>query len=104
MRLGFSRVDLLAVVFVLGLGTGIAAPAVHQADAKQERVTSSNNLKQMVLATHNVHDTYKKLPQISGVLAGHDAPLHFQLLPFMEEGPAYQAGDLAASIKVMQNP
>jgi hypothetical protein len=98
------RADLLAAVFVLGMGAGVAAPAVHQANAKQDRETSSNNLKQIVLASHNVHDVYKRLPQIAGTLAGNDASLHFQLLPYMEQGPVYQAGDLSASIKVMLDP
>jgi hypothetical protein len=104
MRAGFSRVDLLAVVFMLGLGAGAAAPAVHQANAKQDRATSINNLKQLVLATHNAHDSYAKFPQISGTLGGKDATLHYQLLPFIEQGNLYQSGDLSVVVKEMVGP
>jgi hypothetical protein len=104
MRPGFSRVDLLAVVLLLGVGSGVAAPALHQANAKQDRQTSINNLKQMALAAHNAHDTYTKLPQISGMLGKVDASLHFHLLPFNEQALVYQAADLSVSIMVMQDP
>jgi hypothetical protein len=96
--------DLLALVLVAVFGAGVAVPAVHQANAKQDRATAVNNLKQMVLATHNVHDTYAKLPQIAGTLGNKEASIHFQLLPFIEETPLYNAGDLSASVKVMLDP
>jgi hypothetical protein len=95
--------DLLSVVVVLAVGAGVAAPAVHQANAKQDRATTINNLKQIVLATHNIHDTYARLPHIAGKLGEKDASLHFHMLPYLEQQQLYNAGDLSVSVKVMQD-
>jgi hypothetical protein len=98
------RADFLAIVLLLGLGSGVAAPALYQANAKQDRQTSINNLKQMALAAHSIHDVYMKFPQIAGTLGNVDASLHFHLLPYIEQGAAYNARDLSVSIPVMQDP
>jgi hypothetical protein len=103
-RTAFAHRDLLAALTAVFLTASIAAPAVYQANEKNDRAVSTNNLKQLVLATHNAHDTYGKLPQIIGTLGGKQASLHYHLLPYLEQVQVYQNGNLAAPIEVMRGP
>jgi hypothetical protein len=100
-RVGLGRVDLLAALAVLLASAGVAVPAVYQANAKKDRNDTVNNLKLCGLAVHNCHDTYNKLPQISGPLGAKDSTLHFHLLPFLERASIYNNDDLSASIEVL---
>jgi hypothetical protein len=103
-RPGLCRADAVAAALLLLLSTGIAAPAVYQANAKQERNTSVNNLKQLGLAVHNIHDAYKQFPPIAGTLGPKDASLHYHLLPYLEQANLYNLGDLAAALEIMRAP
>jgi uncharacterized protein (TIGR03067 family) len=56
-----------------------------------QRVTSDNNLKQLALAMHSYHDTYKHLPAVITDKAGE--PLlswRVAILPFIEENALYK--------------
>jgi hypothetical protein len=103
-RPGFGRMDLLAAVLILLAGAGAAVPAVYQAGAKQDRATTTNNLKQLALASLNFESVYKRLPPIAGEAGGKQGSLHFHLLPYIEEQHVWKAGDLAASIKLLRDP
>jgi hypothetical protein len=96
--------DLFAAVVVLVLGAGMAAPAVHQANAKKDRNDTVNIIKQLGLAAQNSHGVYKRLPHISGPLGAKDSTLHFQLLPFIEQTNVYNNDDLSASIELYRAP
>src|SRR5205823_11383990 len=98
------RVDLVAVVVLFGFTAGLAMPAVHQAGKQNDLDTTKNNLKQMALASHNVHDTHNRLPHIAGELGGKKGSLHYHLLPYIEQTPAYQKGHLGAVIDIMRTP
>jgi hypothetical protein len=105
MRSGFSRANLLAAVLVLGLGGGVAAPALYRASAQQDRKTSVDNLKQLGLANANFHDLYNHFPPIAGTVGGgKEGSLHFHLLPFLEQQNVWQTADLTAAIEVLRHP
>jgi len=61
-RRGFTLVELLVVIAVIGILVGLLLPAVQAAREAARRVHCSNNLKQLGLAMHMHMDAKKGLP------------------------------------------
>lgn len=83
----FTLVELLVVIAIIGILVGLLLPAVQAAREAARRMQCTNNLKQLVLATHNFHDTYKGFPM--GVEFGVGTAWSALLLPYIEQGNAY---------------
>jgi hypothetical protein len=66
-------------------------PAVRAAQESAQRSQSANNLKQIMLALHNYHDTYRGLPP-AHTFADKKPGLSWRvlILPFIEEGKLYE--------------
>ncbi len=108
---GFTLVELLVVIAIIGILVGLLLPAVQSAREAARRMQCSNNVKQLSLAVHMHHDTYKKFP--FGILRNDGRfphpdinkpagtpkpwdrryPLMLQLLPFIEQGNLYPKYD-----------
>ncbi len=85
---GFTLVELLVVIAIIGILVGLLLPAVQAAREAARRMSCSNNVKQLGLALHNYHDTYRRFPP-SGFFnrfAPSDAwSVQARLLPLLEQ-------------------
>jgi prepilin-type N-terminal cleavage/methylation domain-containing protein len=100
---GFTLVELLVVIAIIGILVALLLPAVQAAREAARRSQCKNNLKNIGLAMHSHHDTFKHFPsggwgwQWTGDAdRGHDkwqpGSWVYQLLPFVEEQAAFNLG------------
>jgi prepilin-type N-terminal cleavage/methylation domain-containing protein/prepilin-type processing-associated H-X9-DG protein len=96
---GFTLVELLVVIAIIGILVALLLPAVQAAREAARRMQCSNNLKQLGLALHNYHDTYKTFPPgtLNQSLAAQFSYPRLTwavfVYPFIEQGNVYNRFD-----------
>jgi len=103
-RMGFTLVELLVVLAIIGVLIGLLLPAVQKIRDAAGRIKCANNLRQIGLALHNYNDTNGQFPPgIAGGQSPWEPPpyrgTHYswswlaELLPFIEQANLYQQAD-----------
>ena len=98
---GFTLVELLVVITIIGVLISLLLPAVQAARETARRMSCSNNLKQIGLGLHMYHDSYNMLPAGWRGYDPSDGSPHWfglpgwawsaSILPYMEQAAIYDS-------------
>ena len=95
---GFSLVELLVVVAIIGTLVGLLLPAVQSAREAARRTSCTNNLRQFGLALLNHESALRRFPQTDARTSGTAGwSLHARLLPYAEESAIGSQIDFTAT-------
>jgi prepilin-type N-terminal cleavage/methylation domain-containing protein/prepilin-type processing-associated H-X9-DG protein len=108
-RRAFTLIELLVVIAIIAVLMALLLPAIQKVREAANRISCSNNLKQVGVAAHNYHDIFHRMPP--AVLIPYwvdNDPNNFTLnisspfgpnwavflLPYIEQGNLYQQANV----------
>lgn len=108
-RIGFTLVELLVVIAVIGVLIGMLLPAVQMVRSAARRTSCANNLRQIGIALHSYHSAHEQFPTGGIEWRGGNDPARRQLawsaflLPYLEQQSVYDRLDLSTPFDSSEN-
>ncbi len=87
-RSAFTLIELLTVIFIIGVLIGLTIPAVQSAREASRRTQCMNNLRQIALGTQSYADAHKEKLPVGAKAINFGTWNHF-ILPYVEENTRY---------------
>lgn len=86
-RFGFTLVELMVTVAIIGMLVALLIPAVQSARESARRVQCQSNLRQMALSIHSFHSRFGFVPPPPRNMLIH---WHYKILPDLEQNTLFR--------------